>query len=230
MTEAEWLALDSIEHVSPLSILRGSPNERRMFLFLDAYLPRLLFDQFCPTCRQDLPLFPRQGEGELTVDAWRTPFGRQHEMSCGTRNAIRAARNFMLGIICPAEFWSQLFATHHEVSVELVQSRMGESGIREWAKRHYAEVAQVQREGVWLLKDIAGNPLRQVAFSPSWRTSTAVALASQMYESRDFGAMPILADALQDAGCDSADVLDHCHSSGPHVRGCWVVDLVLGKE
>ncbi|AMV24453.1 hypothetical protein VT84_08650 [Gemmata sp. SH-PL17] len=67
-------------------------------------------------------------------------------------------------------------------------------------------------------------------FSPSWQTSTAVALASQMYESRDFGAMPILADALQDAGCDNADVLVHCRGSGPHVRGCWVVDLLLGKK
>ena len=50
-----------------------------------------------------------------------------------------------------------------------------------------------------------------------------------MYASRDFSPMPILADALQDAGCDSADILDHCRGSGPHVRGCWVVDLVLGK-
>ncbi|VTR94036.1 Uncharacterized protein OS=Sorangium cellulosum (strain So ce56) GN=sce5710 PE=4 SV=1 [Gemmata massiliana] len=74
------------------------------------------------------------------------------------------------------------------------------------------------------------NPFRPVTFSPFWRSSTAVALASQMYESRDFGAMPILADALQDAGCDSADVLGHCRSPGPHVRGCWVVDLVLAKE
>ena len=81
-----------------------------------------------------------------------------------------------------------------------------------------------------LLRDIFGNPFRPVPFSPSWRTSAVVALAAQMYESRDFSAMPILADALQDAGCDSADVLDHCRSEGPHVRGCWVVDLVLGKE
>ncbi len=81
-----------------------------------------------------------------------------------------------------------------------------------------------------LLRCIFGNPFRPVTFSPSWRTSTAVALAAQMYDARDFGAMPILADALQDAGCDSADVLDHCRGPGPHVRGCWVVDLVLGKE
>jgi hypothetical protein len=80
------------------------------------------------------------------------------------------------------------------------------------------------------LRDIFGNPFRPVAFSPSWRTDTAVALARQMYESRDFSAMPILADALQDAGCDNEDILTHCRGPGPHVRGCWVVDLVLGKQ
>ncbi|WP_232069711.1 hypothetical protein [Gemmata massiliana] len=51
-----------------------------------------------------------------------------------------------------------------------------------------------------------------------------------MYESRDFSAMPILADALQDADCHSADILDHCRGEGPHVYGCWVVDLVRSKE
>jgi hypothetical protein len=51
-----------------------------------------------------------------------------------------------------------------------------------------------------------------------------------MYESRDFSPMPILADALQDAGCDSDDVLAHCRGDESHVRGCWAVDLVLGKE
>ena len=76
--------------------------------------------------------------------------------------------------------------------------------------------------------EVAPNP--SVTFSPEWRTSTAVALAQRMYDSREFSAMPILADALQDAGCDSADVLEHCRGPGPHVRGCWVVDLVLGKE
>ena len=67
------------------------------------------------------------------------------------------------------------------------------------------------------------------SMSATWRTSTAFALAQQMYDSRDFSAMPILADALEDAGCDNADILDHCRGPGPHVRGCWVVDLVLGK-
>jgi hypothetical protein len=81
-----------------------------------------------------------------------------------------------------------------------------------------------------LLRDIAPNPLRLEPFSLEWRTDTALQLACQMYESRDFSAMPILADALQDAGCDNEDILSHCRGPGPHVRGCWVVDLVLGKE
>jgi len=81
-----------------------------------------------------------------------------------------------------------------------------------------------------LIRDIFGNPFRPVTFDPAWRTTIAVQLAQGMYDSRDFAAMPILADALQDAGCDNADILDHCRGAGPHVRGCWVVDLVLGKE
>ena len=87
--------------------------------------------------------------------------------------------------------------------------------------------ARVQAD---LFRDIFGNPFRPVAFAPEWRTDTAMSLARGMYDSRDFSAMPILADALQDAGCDNADILDHCRDEKQvHVRGCWVVDLVLGK-
>jgi hypothetical protein len=80
-----------------------------------------------------------------------------------------------------------------------------------------------------LIRDIFGNPFRPVMFDPNWRTSTVATLARQMYESRDFSPMPVLADALQDAGCDHPDILAHCRGAGPHARGCWVVDGVLGK-
>ena len=81
-----------------------------------------------------------------------------------------------------------------------------------------------------LVRDIFGNPFRPVAFDTAWRTDNAVSLARHMYESRDFGAMPILADALQDAGCEHKAVLAHCRDPHQvHVRGCWVVDPVLGK-
>ena len=84
---------------------------------------------------------------------------------------------------------------------------------------------------VALLRDVIPNPYRPVSFSPTWRTSTALTLASQMYESRDFSLMPILADALQDPGCEDEQILSHCRDPrATHVRGCWVVDLVLGKE
>jgi hypothetical protein len=82
-----------------------------------------------------------------------------------------------------------------------------------------------------LARDIFGNPFRPVAFAPEWRSDTALSLARHIYEARDFAQMPILADALQDAGCDNADILNHCREpNATHVRGCWVVDLVLGKE
>jgi len=80
-----------------------------------------------------------------------------------------------------------------------------------------------------LIRDIFGNPFKPVAFNPNWRTSDVTAMARGMYETRDFSAMPILADALQDAGCESDEVLNHCRGPGPHVRGCWVVDQVLEK-
>jgi hypothetical protein len=81
-----------------------------------------------------------------------------------------------------------------------------------------------------LLRDIFGSPFRSVSFDPAWRTSAVVSLARSMYDSLDFSTIPILADALQEAGCENVGILNHCRSAGPHVRGCWVVDLALGKK
>jgi hypothetical protein len=81
-----------------------------------------------------------------------------------------------------------------------------------------------------LLRCIFGAPFRQPTFDPAWRTETAVALALQQYENRNFTLIPILGDALADAGCPDGDVLEHCRGTGPHVRGCHVVDLVLGRS
>lgn len=81
-----------------------------------------------------------------------------------------------------------------------------------------------------LVRDVFGNPFHPVAIKPSWLTSDVRTLAEGIYNDRAFDRMPILADALQDAGCDNDDVLSHCRGGGPHVRGCWVVDLVLGKS
>ena len=86
--------------------------------------------------------------------------------------------------------------------------------------------------GAWpvLIRDIAGNPFRPASFDAAWRTADALGLARSAYESRDFGLLPVLADALEEAGCDSADLLSHLRGGGPHARGCWALDLVLGKR
>lgn len=89
-------------------------------------------------------------------------------------------------------------------------------------------LAVEQKEQAALLRDIFGNPFRPIALLAEWRTETAVALARRMYQSRDFSAMPDLSDTLEAATCDNEYILDHCRSSGPHVRGCWVIDLLLG--
>jgi hypothetical protein len=83
---------------------------------------------------------------------------------------------------------------------------------------------------VALLRDIFGNPFRPVTFDSRWRTSDVVGLARAIYDDKAFERMPILADALMDAGCEDEQIITHCRGDGPHVRGCWVVDLVLGKE
>jgi hypothetical protein len=80
------------------------------------------------------------------------------------------------------------------------------------------------------LRDIFGNPFKPVSVDRAWLTSNVIGLAETIYADRAFDRLPILADALEDAGCDNADILNHCRQPGEHVRGCWVVDLVLGKS
>jgi hypothetical protein len=99
----------------------------------------------------------------------------------------------------------------------------------DWSSTGADRAKEERREGD-IIRDIFGNPFRPVTVDPAWLTSTVVALATGIYTERAFDRMPILADALMDAGCANADVLNHCRSDGPHVRGCWVVDLLLGKS
>jgi hypothetical protein len=87
-----------------------------------------------------------------------------------------------------------------------------------------------------IVRDIIGNPFRPVVISPAWLTATVLSLAQAAYDDRTLPAgtldntlVAILADALEEAGCQDQDLLVHCRSGGEHVRGCWVVDLILGK-
>jgi hypothetical protein len=100
------------------------------------------------------------------------------------------------------------------------------------AARYAQEALGLPDQGVYagLLRDLFGNPFRPVTLNPAWRSSAVLKLAEAIYQERAFDRLPILADALEEAGCTDAEVLSHCRGGGEHVRGCWLVDLVLGKE
>jgi hypothetical protein len=88
----------------------------------------------------------------------------------------------------------------------------------------------LNRDSVGLIRCVFGDLFRPIEFDPRWKTADVTGLARGIYEERAFDRVPLLADALMDAGCGDEQVLEHCRSGGPHVRGCWVVDLVLGKQ
>jgi len=88
-----------------------------------------------------------------------------------------------------------------------------------------------------IVRCIFGNPFRPVALDPAWQTPTVTALATAAYDNRtlptgtlDPDRLAVLADALEDAGCHSEELLMHLRSNGPHVRGCWALDTILLKE
>lgn len=80
-----------------------------------------------------------------------------------------------------------------------------------------------------LFAEVFESDYKPVKFGPQWKTSDVVGVARGIYEERAFERMPILADALMDAGCENEEIIGHCRGACPHVRGCWVVDMVLGK-
>jgi hypothetical protein len=90
--------------------------------------------------------------------------------------------------------------------------------------------AAVEREQLLLFDDIFGNPFQTVRFARQWGTSDVLGVARGIYDDKAFERMPILADALMDAGCEDEQIIAHCRGDGPHVRGCWVVDLILDKQ
>jgi hypothetical protein len=112
-------------------------------------------------------------------------------------------------------------------AAEAVANFAGRRGTSAWdSARRQERSAQAQ-----LVRCVFGlSPLRPIEVPDSSLTPTAVSLAKNVYDNRDFERMPILADALEEAGCTNSDLLNHCRSDTPHARGCWVVDLILGKQ
>jgi hypothetical protein len=247
MTEAEWLASDNasamIEARYPLfGPLPATTSERKLRLFTTACCRRiwhLLPDDLSREAVEVAERFadgaatePERAEaGRLASEAYYSKFGSDGRDSERYAAAICLCQPHGPGIRGSAAHAASEIpgAVGSAVIASVLDSADPEPAFPRWpADKSPVEVAE-RVASADLLRDIIGNPFRPVTFSPSWRTDTALTLARTMYEAREFGAMPILADALQDAGCDNDDILAHCRGDRPHVRGCWVVDLVLGK-
>ncbi len=131
--------------------------------------------------------------------------------------------------------WHVVNADAHEAAVGaancLYTSVVGDAGSDIAARKAASKfICQYRRN---LFRDIFGNPLCRVAIDPTWlawNDGTVIKLAQVIYDERTFQCLPVLADALEEAGCMDADILAHCRQPGKHVRACWVVDLLLGKE
>jgi hypothetical protein len=110
--------------------------------------------------------------------------------------------------------------------------------LRPWRTSNYNHPTPAQRRRLGqLIRDIFGNPFCTVTIDPTWLTPNVLALAQAAYDNRclpsgtlDNARLGVLADALEDAGCTDAMLLGHLRGAGPHVRGCFAVDAVLGRS
>jgi hypothetical protein len=225
MTEAEWL-----EATHPRAMLEAVANDvspRRLRLLACGYCC-LIWRKLSSHNRKLVEAAEAFADGRLGAEEWTAiqDDARAGVEDYGGSPGSQAAACAACDVSAVLGYWKTLAAWVWEVSWLVVAELTkwdGPSGTFPPPSEEFAVQATLAR-------CVLGNPFRPVAFSLQWRTDDTVRLARHMDESRDFDAMPILADALEDAGCDSVDILDHCRGSGPHVRGCWVVDLVLGKE
>ncbi len=114
-----------------------------------------------------------------------------------------------------------LRARRELAEVQIRERRAEHQAVRE----RIADTARVAEHSAQadLLRCVAGNPFAPVAFATHWRTETVAQLVRGIVADRAFDRLPILADALEEAGCDHPDVLSHCRTPGPHARGCWVL-------
>ncbi|AMV26912.1 hypothetical protein VT84_21100 [Gemmata sp. SH-PL17] len=217
MTETEWLTCE--DPVPMLTLLGSCTAERKLRLFTVA-CARLVWDHFTDNVMREAVV-----AAERCADG--VPWESELKQYCNAMYRLPVERSRATGMN-GFTLWTADECAAYFTALKTTAAGCGlvkfSSGIA-WP----LAVTLTGARQPALIRDIFGNPFRPVTFRSTWRSPAVVELASRMYESRDFGAMPILGDALQDAGCDSTDVLEHCRGPGPHVRGCWAVDLVLDR-
>jgi hypothetical protein len=158
--------------------------------------------------------------------------GRQEQCPVGLPPTVAGYAAWAANTTLQRRGWS---AAHWAVEATCSAVVAASTGSEPWSEevhaiRLAARNAEVACQAA-LLRDIFGPlPFRRVKVDQSWQTSAVVALATSIYDERRWEDMPILGDALQEAGCTDAEMLAHCRGPAIHARGCWVLDLLLNKE
>jgi hypothetical protein len=209
--EAEWLGCDNPALLVQWEDQRLTDRKRRLFAVACC---RWVWEQLTDArSREAVELAERFADGKACAEE----LGRAHGKAFLA--SLEGGRGSPEDVLMPP-LTAVLERLHPRSMVgEMMQRTAG---------RRSAEWAAVAA----LFRDVVGNPFRPVRLNPgwlAWEGGTVRKLAEAIYEEKAFERMPVLGDALEEAGCAEGSVLDHCRSPGPHARGCWVVDLLLGK-
>jgi hypothetical protein len=254
MTEEEWLCCDNgmwMEHflrskqesfrtrwLGWITHNRYRLSERKSRLFAVACVRRVWDLIVVEEARACVEAAERFAEGEIdeaglqaAIEASVAACDRGRPCGPGVINAVgRVHRTYEAGrgsapwAAAFAWAWSQVVrqVTERGVSPEEAETRRGALMQAEHARQ------------AGLFRCVVGNPFRPVpAVAPAWLTwhdGLVRTMAQTIYAERRFDEAPVLADALEDAGCGDGDLLGHLRGPGPHCRGCWVPDLLLGKS
>jgi hypothetical protein len=225
VTEVDWLT--SVDPKPMLEFLRGRASVRQLRLFACACCRRIwhqLTDERSRTLLEDAEAsadglvdwkklaedWKRHDAADKEYEIFGTWFAVCFAPAGGITDAIAAARE-----AADAAGYAPTLDFDDDDAAGVIHAVISRA----------ERLAQVE-----LLHDIFGNPFRPASFDPSWRTPAVTALARGIYEERRSEDLPVLADALEEAGCTDATLLGHCRQLGEHVRGCWVVDLALEKR
>ncbi len=138
--------------------------------------------------------------------------------------AVQRVTYALLYLLIPRNLKSHITHAVTELHMAEASHRANDKGYADLDTQRAISVAHAV-----ILRDIFGNPFHPIDFPKSWRTKTITSLAQAIYDNLTFEKMPLLADALEEAGCDNETVLDHCREGATHAKGCWVVDAILNK-
>jgi hypothetical protein len=237
MTESEWLACSDPQKMLEWLRHAGTASDRKLRLFAVACCRRiwpLLMDEQSRRAVEAAELY---AEGQMP---------RTQLESVWDAAGVGSAGHAVDGAAADDALWGAEWAARNAAEVtrdarlsEQLREELGKGAVvsegwpafKAWMDRREALHSGERAAQAALLRCLFGNPSRPSAPpDPAWLTVEAVTLARAIYDKRSFDRIPEVGDALQEAGCCDPDILGHCRGPGPHVRGCWVVDLILGKS